>query len=140
MFSTPPSSPNAGCTTGPREVWNGLTKNAIEGVAAPARILPFTMVLIGGQVLPFLLLGMSTTGTIPEEAQTVSAAAVFASYIPRILGVWRFGQSLLGALLHPLGVTLFMVAQWYALLSWLAGRTANWKGRKVPLRRFPLEY
>ena len=37
------------------EVWRGLAKNATEGMAAPARILPFTLLLFCGQVLPLLL-------------------------------------------------------------------------------------
>ena len=34
------------------EVWRGLAKNATEGMAAPARILPFTFLLFCGQILP----------------------------------------------------------------------------------------
>ncbi len=37
------------------EVWQGLAKNATEGMASPARILPFTFLLFCGQILPFLL-------------------------------------------------------------------------------------
>ena len=37
------------------EVWQGLGKNATEGMAAPARILPFSFLLFCGQVLPLLL-------------------------------------------------------------------------------------
>ena len=37
------------------EVWRGLAKNATEGMAAPARILPFTFLLFCGQILPLLL-------------------------------------------------------------------------------------
>ena len=38
------------------EVWRGLAKNATEGIAAPARILPISALLFLGQVAPFLLL------------------------------------------------------------------------------------
>ena len=38
------------------EVWFGLAKNAGEALAAPAMIGPMTAILLGGQVLPYLLL------------------------------------------------------------------------------------
>src|SRR3984885_15512830 len=38
------------------EVWRGLAKNATEGMAAPARVLPLTILLFCGQILPLLLL------------------------------------------------------------------------------------
>src|SRR5262249_60413807 len=33
-------------------VWNGLAKNAGEALAAPRLILPMTVILLAGQVLP----------------------------------------------------------------------------------------
>ncbi|MEM0897855.1 MAG: glycosyltransferase family 2 protein, partial [Verrucomicrobiota bacterium] len=37
-------------------VWRGLGKNATEGIAAPGLIFPFSVLLFGGHVLPWLLL------------------------------------------------------------------------------------
>ena len=37
---------------GAREVWQGFAKNAHEGLASPRLILPSTLLLLGGQVLP----------------------------------------------------------------------------------------
>jgi hypothetical protein len=54
---------------------------------------------------------------------------VAASFVPRILSVWKYRQSLLGALLHPLGVTLLLVLEWYALVRKLAGQPVTWKER-----------
>ena len=34
-----------------------------------------------------------------------------------------------GALLHPLGILVFLAVQWYALGRQLLGRPAGWKGR-----------
>ena len=42
---------------GASEVWRGLAKNATEGIATPGMIVPATVLLLGGQVLPFGLLG-----------------------------------------------------------------------------------
>ena len=41
---------------GAQQTWNGFLKNAGEGLGAPGVIVPMTFILIGGQVLPWLLL------------------------------------------------------------------------------------
>jgi hypothetical protein len=57
-------------------------------------------------------------------------AAIFCSYYPRVAGVARFGQPLLGALLQPLGVLIFLAIQWYAFYAHVLGRPRSWKGRE----------
>lgn len=109
------------------EVWRGLAKNATEGLAAPARIVPATLLLLGGQVLPFGLL--AAAARLPWSAVAVAAVAAALAYLPRVAGVLRFRQSPTGAVLHPLGVTVLLAIQWYALLARLVGRPARWKGR-----------
>ena len=107
------------------QVWRGLEKNATEGMAAPARIVPFSALLLLGQVLPlplFLLAPSALTG-----------AALVASYVPRLIAAARFRQNLLGALLHPLGVAILLVLQWYALVRKLTGGQATWKQRAYDL-------
>jgi hypothetical protein len=113
------------------EVWRGLAKNATEGMAAPARILPFTILLFCGQVLP-LLLALSlalSPASYNGRARTLILVALAASFVPRLLSVWKYRQSLLSALLHPVGVTILLVLQWYALLRKLAGQQVTWKER-----------
>jgi hypothetical protein len=113
------------------EVWRGLAKNATEGMATPARILPFTLLLFCGQVLP-LLLALSlafSPASYSTHARTLILVALAASFVPRLLSVWKYRQSLLSALLHPLGVTLLLLLQWYALLRKLAGQQVTWKER-----------
>ncbi|HVG08415.1 MAG TPA: glycosyltransferase family 2 protein [Thermoanaerobaculia bacterium] len=102
------------------EVWSGLAKNATEGVASPGKILPITVLLIAGQVLPYLLLIPFGWAALP---------AVVAAWLPRLIAVRRFRQPLDGALLHPLGILAFLAVQWYALGRQLLGRPAGWKGR-----------
>jgi hypothetical protein len=113
------------------EVWRGLAKNATEGMAAPARILPFTLLLFCGQVLPLMLaLSLAVSpASYSEPARSLILVALGASFLPRLLSVWKYRQSLLSALLHPLGVTLLLVLQWYALLRKLAGQRVTWKER-----------
>lgn len=107
---------------GAAEVWNGLAKNAVEGMAAPGRIGVFTVLLLGGQVAPFLL-------AVAAPVSGVLWAAIVCAYLPRWIAAVRYRQSYLGALLHPAGVALLLTLQWYALARHLSGRPAQWKGR-----------
>lgn len=106
---------------GTKEVFSGLAKNATEGLGAPARILPFTLILLGGQVAPLILLALH-----PNRLLWLAVALM---YLPRLLAVVRFRQSLSGALLHPVSIVLLLAIQWVALVrSWL-GLPSAWKGR-----------
>jgi hypothetical protein len=110
-----------------QEVWRGLAKNATEGMAAPARILPFSMLLFCGQILPLLLLMAPMAYSARERSFLWVALA--ASFLPRLYSVWKYRQPLASALLHPLGVAALLVLQWYALLGKLAGHRVTWKER-----------
>jgi hypothetical protein len=109
------------------EVWRGLAKNATEGMAAPGRILPFTVLLFCGQILPVLLV----LSPIPysHAARSFLLAALAASFLPRLYSVWKYRQPLLSACLHPIGVAILLALQWYALLRKLAGQQVTWKER-----------
>jgi hypothetical protein len=109
------------------EVWRGFSKNAQEGLGAPRLILPSTLVLLGGQVIPVCLLMFA-----PSASAMIGAAAAF---LPRFIAAARFRQSFLGALLHPLGVCLMIAIQWLAFIrSWRQGPSI-WKGRSYsPIR------
>jgi len=114
---------------GAGELWRGLAKNATEGMAHPARIVPFTLFLLGGQVLPVVLLAAAP---LWPWAALVALPAVVLLYFPRLAGIRRFRQSPLGAAPHPLGVAVLTALQWYGLLRSLLGRPAAWKGRVYP--------
>lgn len=114
------------------ELWQGLTKNTTEGLGNPTMILPMTLLLFGGQVLPFfllvyVLLQFSVYGWI---AVLLFGLAVLFAWLPRVLGMIRFHQSYIGARLHPFGVLLLIVIQWHGLFRTLFGRPASWKGRE----------
>jgi hypothetical protein len=117
------------------EVWRGLAKNATEGMAAPARILPFTFLLFCGQILPLLLAiaVVIAPASFSQGARLLILVALAASFVPRLLSVWKYRQSLFSALLHPLGVAVLLVLQWYALLRKLAGHRVTWKERAYRL-------
>ena len=116
------------------DVWNGLAKNATEGIAAPATILPFTLLLAIGQMLPVpLAVAGFATGWRgwPAWGIVLATVAVPLAYTPRLLEVIRFRQSLASAVLHPLGIAVFLVIQWYALARRVAGLKTTWRGRSL---------
>ena len=107
------------------EVWHGFAKNAHEGLGSPQLIVPATLLLLGGQVLPFVLLALATS----PLALTFAALATTAAFLPRLIAVVRFRQSLLGALLHPVGICALVAIQWFAFFRSLRQRPTVWKGR-----------
>lgn len=130
------ATPIASCRMYERnsDVWRGLSKNATEGIGAPATILPFTLLLAGGQILPFALVawGLVTAfAAWPWWAVPVAAAAVALAWLPRVLEATRFRQSLTGAVVHPLGVAVFLAIQWVALARKLLGLKTAWRGRSL---------
>jgi len=114
------------------QVWQGLSKNATEGMAAPARIVPFTIMLALGQVLPLPLLALwllhPSLFAMPFSGALL-AIAVIAGYLPRMIAATRYRQSWRGALLHPLGIAVLLLLQWSALTRKLLGVQATWKQR-----------
>jgi hypothetical protein len=125
------------------QVWMGLAKNATEGLAAPGRIVPLTLLLLVGQVLPtiaallwgaFLVSNWVVGATFddPAMAMWVTVAvgvALVGSYLPRLLAVRRFRQPWSSAVLHPLGIVMLLVVQWYALGKQVLGRPVSWRAR-----------
>jgi hypothetical protein len=124
-------------------VWMGLAKNATEGLGAPVRIVPLTILLLLGQVLPVIAAALwmafwvsnevvGATFDDPRMAAFVTGLivlAVVASYLPRLLAIGRFKQPLLSALLHPVGILLLLIVQWYALVKQVLGRPVAWRAR-----------
>ena len=131
------------------KVWQGLAKNATEGIASPGRIVPITILLLLGQLVPVFIamlialallaqvlnggvFGMSIHVTRPMVTTAslgIILLAFCASYIPRLLAVKRFEQPLKSALLHPLGILLLLVIQWYALTRQILGKPVGWRQR-----------
>jgi hypothetical protein len=111
------------------EVWRGLGKNATQGLAAPGKIVPATVLLLAGQVMPSVLLGLALAGLVPAAVLIPAGIGALAAWLPRLAAVRRFRQPLDGALLHPLAIVIFLVLQWTALGAKLLGRPVGWKGR-----------
>ncbi len=113
------------------EVWRGLGKNATEGMAHPAAILPWSFLLLGGHVLPWILLTAALVRSDTTAAMAISAGVASAlGLVTRLTAAVRFRQNLLGALLHPVGVALLVIIQWQALVRRWRGRPMHWRGRQ----------
>ena len=109
-----------------QEVWEGLLKNAGEGLGAPSRIAPITLLLLGGQVFPFMLLPFVWADFSCRLALTI---ACLCALLPRIVAIQRFKHPVRAALLHPFSVIALLTVQWWALLLSLRGLPVSWKGR-----------
>lgn len=111
------------------EVWNGLKKNATEGVANASLIVPVTLLLLLGQVLPFCILAYSFVRPMSALQTGIVVTACCLALLPRFFAASRYRQSLLGALLHPIAIVLFLAIQWSAFLGSFSKRAVSWKGR-----------
>ena len=112
------------------EVWNGFAKNATEGMAGPVSIWVWTMLLFVGHVLPWLILaGALALGHGPTGHLAWIAGAAVLGIVTRLALALRFRQSIVGALLHPVGVAIVLAIQWYAWWLERRGRSVLWKGR-----------
>lgn len=109
------------------ELWRGLAKNASEGLGSASLILPSTLLLFAGQVLPIMLAVASLWQTSAAAVPAVAATA--CSYYPRLIGASRFRQPIFAALFHPLAILVFLAIQWYALVRHALGMPSGWKGR-----------
>ncbi|CAN5543931.1 glycosyltransferase [soil metagenome] len=113
-----------------RQVWFGLAKNATEGIAAPVRILPISVLLVMGQVLPFAFAAWFAWRVgISLAVWIYLLIGMVGAWLPRVLAVVRFRQNWRGALLHPLGILVLLAVQWYALSRKLLGGAVSWKDR-----------
>ena len=130
------ATPVASCRMYDRDadVWRGLSKNATEGIGGPATIVPFTLLLAGGQILPFLLVaaGLATGWRgWPGWAPPAALAAAVLAWLPRLAEAVRFRQSLTSGLAHPLAVAVFLAIQWTALVRKMLGMGTTWRGRSL---------
>lgn len=105
------------------DVWNGLLKNATEGMATPRGLPVWTGLLGGAQILPFLL-----------PATPLSGLAAGMTILTRGMISHRFRQGVGTVVLAPLGTALLLFLQWQALAGRLMGRAPRWRGRSYPRR------
>jgi hypothetical protein len=108
-----------------QEAWNGFAKNAHEGMATPAGLPVWTVLLLGGHVLPFALLPFAPTLPILLAALLSLGARAAVTVSAR--------ENLLSIPLHPFTTLVGLAIQWSVLLRIGRSRRAGWKGRFYPV-------
>lgn len=111
------------------QVVRGLLKNATEGIANAKLIVPFTVLLVGGNLAPIGLLIAAWFSKSSLFFLGLILACVAMTWIPRLIAAKRFKQSVIGAILHPFAIAIFIVLQWVALFQKLLGMQVTWRGR-----------
>lgn len=114
-------------------VWNGLVKNAAEGMGSPGAILPFSILLVGGQVVPSALLllhGLGVAG-FSSRVGVLLSLVVCLNFGIHLANSLRFRQSPLTALFHPVGLSILIAIQWVGFFARLRGKRQVWKGREI---------
>ncbi len=111
------------------EVVRGLLKNAYEGIGNPKLIVPFSIILLGGTILPIgtAAVAFALDGSVAFWA---SSLAMLVSHMPRGIAAKQFRQSWLGVLFHIPAIVVFIAIQWQALASHVVGRKSKWRGRE----------
>jgi len=112
-----------------RATWDGLGKNATEGLAAPGTIGPMSVWLLFACVMPPIWLIASLAASAEPWIVVAAATATALGPASRALLAMRFEQSWLSVLLHPVGVALLLGVQWQAAIARARGGSADWKGR-----------
>lgn len=113
------------------EVWNGLIKNATEGLAAPSVIFPMTTLLLGGQVLPPMLLVFFPLMNFSLSTASIAflSIATVCGILPRLIAAGRYRQPVTSVIFHPLAVAVLEFIQWTAFVRNLISGKSSWKGR-----------
>ena len=112
-----------------REVVTGLLKNATEGIANGRLIVLFSILLSGAALLPIPSLIFACWKRQSVWAIAALVVASLCVFVPPILAVRRFYQSIIGALLHPISVAWFLGLQWLAWYQSIRGHRVAWRGR-----------
>lgn len=119
------------------QTWRGFAKNAYEGLGSVGLLLFITIMHAIGHMLPwaFLLfvlfksLGLiESTYKVQGEHLGLAAAACLLALVQRVILAKALSTSMLGALLHPVGVLFMTLIQWHSYWLHLTGQR-SWRGR-----------
>ncbi|GJE33399.1 4,4'-diaponeurosporenoate glycosyltransferase [Methylobacterium oxalidis] len=115
------------------EAWAGFSKNAHEGMATPRALPVWTLLLFGGQVLPWLLVLAGLFGLVPGTALAVALAALIVSLATRAAITLIAHEPMATIPLHPAAVLVALAIQWNVLLRRERAGAAAWKGRRYTI-------
>ncbi|MEO1128863.1 MAG: glycosyltransferase [Planctomycetota bacterium] len=108
--------------------WRGFAKNAYEGLGSPVLLLFITALHLIGHVLPWVYLLGIPLGAWDAGGSLPAILAIALAFTQRMLLAQRFGQPILGALLHPVGIVMMTAIQWHSFVLHITGRR-SWRGR-----------
>ena len=117
--------------------WRGFAKNAFEGLGSPILLVLLTALHLLGHVLPWAVLvgiaaaAMLNSGSIEPFRPmhpVIAAVCVAINLLQRALIARRFGQGVMSAALHPIGIAMMTLVQWHSYILHVSGRR-SWRGR-----------
>ncbi len=109
------------------ETWRGFSKNATEGMATPIGLPVWTVLLLGGFVLPVPLFLLCLALGNPATAGL--GGAILLVGCARLLVAWRCGQDFRAVLLTSPGMASLLALLWVALSRHMKGTQQAWRGR-----------
>ena len=112
--------------TNAADTWRGFTKNATAGMGSRKAIGIWTVLLTGGQVLPWgWLIASAMNGSVSWMAWAATGCAAFSSVAIAL----AFRQGAWAALVRPLGIIALIAVQWAAPVQAIRGVRPTWRGR-----------
>lgn len=110
------------------DTWNGFGKNATEGMARPVALPIWTVLLLGGHVLP--LPALVVAALAGPASFVLSLGCLSLAVVARALQAVRCGEPASAVVLHPIAVLATLALQWTALARHWRGGTVEWRGRR----------
>ncbi len=116
--------------------WRGFAKNAYEGLGSPVLLVFLTLLHVLGHLLPWAVLavggaamaaGVEAPLLRPMHLVLASMCAAM-NLVQRGVLAHRFSQSQVAAALHPVGIVMMTLVQWYSFVMHLSGKR-SWRGR-----------
>lgn len=108
--------------------WRGFAKNAYEGLGSVGLLVFVTIVHLLAHVLPFAVWPLMFSFRVMPAVALIAGIAIAAGLTQRLILAERLRTSVIGAMLHPVGVMMMTLIQWHSLLLHVTGRR-TWRGR-----------
>ena len=118
------------------QVWAGLLKNAGEGLASPAGVVPWTLILVAGQIGPPILAAVLVARHRFDGPNAIALGVCILAWLlavaMRVAAAAHFRQPWSSVFLHPLAIALLLIIQWQSVGLRLLRRPMRWRGRAYP--------
>ncbi len=109
------------------DTWRGFTKNATAGMGSRKAIGVWTVLLLGGQVLPWVwLIGSAFSA---NGIGWMAWAAAGCAGMSSVAIALAFKQGAAAAVVRPMGIVALVAVQWAAQVQAIRGVRPTWRGR-----------